>query len=227
MDRLSAWNNAMLILRGNGEDYLLTPDLDQFPMRGQPLYRELIAVNEFYRSTLTREHFATLERLPDSLRDGDTVFIHDSPFDRPPTTPLPDGIAEKYLRLISHAQGIHEQLPGDAWLRLEQWMMKNGVRTLFCGHTHAPFMRVLGGRRVCNVGSVGIPLDGDTRASWVRWEQNEGIEDRISIRRTAYPVEATIAVIEMTPDFVVGGDLASYIAMLRTATHWKFHYKIS
>jgi putative phosphoesterase len=35
-----------------------------------------------------------------------------------------------------------------------------------CGHTHRPFVSQVGGTLVFNVGSVGMPMDGDARASY-------------------------------------------------------------
>jgi predicted phosphodiesterase len=40
---------------------------------------------------------------------------------------------------------------------------------LFCvGHTHIPFVRALDGTLVVNVGAVGLPFDGDTRAGYAQ-----------------------------------------------------------
>jgi predicted phosphodiesterase len=46
--------------------------------------------------------------------------------------------------------------------------------TIFCiGHTHLPFLRTLDTTLVLNVGSVGLPFDGDRRASYARLVWNE------------------------------------------------------
>ena len=45
--------------------------------------------------------------------------------------------------------------------------------TIFCaGHTHMPFVRQLAATLVVNVGSVGLPFDGDRRAAYARLTRN-------------------------------------------------------
>jgi diadenosine tetraphosphatase ApaH/serine/threonine PP2A family protein phosphatase len=65
-------------------------------------------------------------------------------------------------------------------------------RTAFMGHTHVPVVRDLPDRRLVNVGSVGIPLDGDPRACFVLATPADG-RWQVETRRIAYDVEATIA----------------------------------
>ena len=84
-----------------------------------------------------------LAALPDSLRDSDTCFCHGSP--------LSD--VESFLP---------EPAPGEE--RLMGGVQ--GGRLVF-GHTHLPFARTGPyGVELVNPGSVGMPLDGDHRASY-------------------------------------------------------------
>jgi predicted phosphodiesterase len=63
---------------------------------------------------------------------------------------------------------------------------------LLCAHTHLPVNRVVAGRRVVNVGSVGLPFDGFPGASYALVHlQSEG-DYRIEFRRVAYDVEAVV-----------------------------------
>lgn len=62
-------------------------------------------------------------------------------------------------------------------------------RLAFGGHTHKPMDRALGLWRLVNVGSVGQPLDGDTRASYVI-ATFEGGDVHIEFRRVEFDVEA-------------------------------------
>jgi putative phosphoesterase len=55
-----------------------------------------------------------------------------------------------------------------------------------CGHTHFPMFRRLGQKIFLNPGSVGLPLDGDQRASYAVWH-----DGKISIRRAKYDLSAT------------------------------------
>jgi len=62
-------------------------------------------------------------------------------------------------------------------------------RTILFGHSHQQFQRPgPNGTLLVNPGSVGAPLDGDTRAAWALYEDGE-----ISLRRTAYDVERAAA----------------------------------
>ncbi len=52
------------------------------------------------------------------------------------------------------------------------------------GHTHIPMDRTIDGKRFLNPGSVGQPRDGDTRASYVVFEDNE-----VEFKRMEYDIE--------------------------------------
>jgi len=62
-------------------------------------------------------------------------------------------------------------------------------RTLVFGHSHLQFRRP-GPKEtdLVNPGSVGMPLDGDTRAAWASWDGND-----FTLHRTDYDVERTVA----------------------------------
>lgn len=61
-----------------------------------------------------------------------------------------------------------------------------GAAVFVTAHTHVPHVRLLDGTRVVNVGSVGIPGDGDGRASYGRltWTRSRGWNAEIA--RVAY-----------------------------------------
>jgi predicted phosphodiesterase len=62
-------------------------------------------------------------------------------------------------------------------------------RTILFGHSHLQFDRAgPNGTRLINPGSVGAPLDGDTRAAWALYEKGD-----ITLRRTEYDVERAVA----------------------------------
>ena len=62
-------------------------------------------------------------------------------------------------------------------------------RRLVFGHTHLPFERTVGQTELVNPGSVGMPLDGDHRASYGLRHHDGTIE----LRRVAYDHESAIA----------------------------------
>ena len=59
------------------------------------------------------------------------------------------------------------------------------VRTVACGHTHMPFVRLVDRRAIVNPGSVGMPY-GSPGAHWALLGDGRGI----SLRRTEYDTEA-------------------------------------
>jgi predicted phosphodiesterase len=63
---------------------------------------------------------------------------------------------------------------------------------LLCGHTHRPLDRTLDEVRVVNVGSVGLPLDGDQRAAYATLDFEDG-ECQVVLHRVDYDVETVIA----------------------------------
>ncbi len=62
------------------------------------------------------------------------------------------------------------------------------VRTVVCGHTHMPYVRLVLGRLVVNPGSVGMPY-GRPGAHWALL----GPGDTVQLRRTAYDCTAAVS----------------------------------
>ncbi|MGC8778565.1 MAG: metallophosphoesterase family protein [Candidatus Caldatribacteriaceae bacterium] len=63
-------------------------------------------------------------------------------------------------------------------------MASEKANVLLCGHTHIPFSRSIDHFTVVNDGSIGLPKDGDWRASWVLLEV--GADLAVEFRRTPY-----------------------------------------
>jgi predicted phosphodiesterase len=62
-------------------------------------------------------------------------------------------------------------------------------RTLVFGHSHLQFRRPgPNGNELVNPGSVGMPLDRDTRAAWASWDGSD-----FAFHRTEYDVERSVA----------------------------------
>jgi predicted phosphodiesterase len=62
-------------------------------------------------------------------------------------------------------------------------------RTLVFGHSHLQFRRPgPKDNELLNPGSVGMPLDGDTRAAWASWDGSD-----FTLRRTEYDIERSVA----------------------------------
>jgi putative phosphoesterase len=71
----------------------------------------------------------------------------------------------------------------------EQLLAGARERRLLVGHTHMAFRRESHGVEIVNPGSVGIPLDGDHRASYVLLHDGGEVEHR----RVEYDWRATLA----------------------------------
>jgi putative phosphoesterase len=63
------------------------------------------------------------------------------------------------------------------------------------GHIHQPYVRHLTTFTVANAGAVGLPYDGDPRASYLLLD-----DDRVEIRRVEYDVEYEIALLQRSSD---------------------------
>ena len=105
-----------------------------------------------------------LQLLPMEIREDDLVLVHAAPGDlwKAPTDPLDDAALENVYGSL-------------------------GATTVVYGHIHRPFIHQLPKFTVCNSGSVGMPYDGDSRASYLLLT-----EGRPEIRRVEYDVEREI-----------------------------------
>jgi diadenosine tetraphosphatase ApaH/serine/threonine PP2A family protein phosphatase len=62
-----------------------------------------------------------------------------------------------------------------------------GSEAVVYGHIHRPFIRDLPGLTVANTGSVGLPWDGDPRASYLLMDDR-----RAELIRVAYDIDAEV-----------------------------------
>jgi diadenosine tetraphosphatase ApaH/serine/threonine PP2A family protein phosphatase len=147
-------------------------------------------------AALSDDNKAFLASLPLSLRRDNLLFVHGSPNSQ-----------HEYL------------LPDmDAFAALER-VETAGADTLFCGHTHRPYVRELANgtiqvrvqgspgapipaeerqmelpvRRIINAGSVGEPRHGNTHATYVVHDEETG---GVEIREVPYDLERTCRAID-------------------------------
>lgn len=132
------------MIRGNHEDYVLS---ERTPDAGRP---------EWLRK-LCRHSAWTCEKIPDLLPDISTL---------PHQLDVigPDGgiVRCVHASMGGNRVGLHETM-GDDELH---GLVGSEPDVLCVGHTHQPFIRRLNQRVVFNVGAVGMPFDGDARASY-------------------------------------------------------------
>jgi putative phosphoesterase len=158
---------------GNTDEVLWRPEIrsgleQQMPKLG-PLLR--LVFDEYAPATrelLGEERIAWLRELPEERREGQLLLLHAGPGDLW-RAPLPESSDEELL---------------DAYGGLD-------AATVVYGHIHRPYVRELPELTVANSGSVGMPFDGDWRASYLLIE--DGVPE---LRRVEYDVEREIADLE-------------------------------
>lgn len=156
------------------------------------------------------ETLALLRELPDAtwIRGNGERWLREPPLDRPEVVPgteanarelgpeeverlysLPseaelDGILYVHGSPLSDVDSFHaEARPGE-----ERLLAGVRDRTVVFGHSHLQFRRPgPDGTDLVNPGSVGMPLDGDTRAAWASWDGD------FTFRRVEYDVERSVA----------------------------------
>ncbi len=69
------------------------------------------------------------------------------------------------------------------------------ARLVLYGHTHRPMERTTGRLHIANDGSVGLPLDGDPRPSYLLLDLT-GSECTVTLRRVEYEREKVVAELE-------------------------------
>ena len=167
-------------IRGNWDRWQAGDSRDMPPTAALRSAREDVA------AALGPDVVARLAGLPATHRDGDILFCHGAP----------NSDMDSFLPIH---EATDEALLG-------------GVRAglVVFGHTHLAFTRTEGAVTLLNPGSVGLPFDGDVRASWAVLHDDGSIE----IRRVAYDVEAAVAGLSrFSGPWVAGG-----IDRLRTAS---------
>jgi len=104
------------------------------------------------------------------------------------------------------------------WLsdaRLSEHLAEIDERLLVCAHTHRPLHRDLAGGTVVNVGSVGLPFNGDRRAQYAIFEHDEDEPGawRVELRQVDYDVEETLEIYERTGFLAEGGITARLLRL--------------
>ncbi len=223
-----AKNNAELTcIKGNGEEYLLTPDRDAMPDQDKEWNVDIINLVQWWEDHLTRADIEWIQTFHNHLFWKDACLVHDSPIDRlmPESWHKPN-IAPQYQEWFFHSRGILPDMSDEEWEKLWDFMGTQNFSLVFCGHTHIPFYKEHAGKRVINLGSAGAPLDGDGRPAWVLvTESVEGKLD-IAIRRVEYDVTLIHDLIDQTPDYYDFKDVDfkdAYKKWLATGIHWKAH----
>jgi len=180
LERLAALPGTRFV-QGNTDRYLVTgrrppqpPVEDESQWRKMPAFLEERDANfRWTMGQLDYKWYSFLRELPLEQRlnvpgYGSILGVHGSP--------------------LGDEVGVWADTPDS---ELREMVSGTDCRLLLCGHTHRPLDRVWDGARVVNVGSVGLPLDGDRRAAYALLELQAG-ECDAAIHRVEYDVEKVL-----------------------------------
>lgn len=175
---LRSLETPVRFLRGNGENDVLSVVRGRMPDRVPGPVEEIL---RWTAGTLTDDDVEFIETWDDTLRLecelGPVLFCHATP---------------------SSDNDIFTSRTPDAVLR--PVFESVGETVVVCGHTHMPFERTVGGVRVVNAGSVGMPF-GPAGADWLL------IADAVEPRHTDFDVEAAAVRIRGT-DYPAAAEFA-------------------
>jgi putative phosphoesterase len=175
--RLTALGDSARFIRGNTDRMLLeeAPDLDDPPPWPDR--------HAWTRAQLTEDERRFLAKRSDTaVVDvdglGAVLFCHGSPRSD-----------EEILTRVTPPERLSDILAG-----VEQ-------RVVVCGHTHVQFDRVVGGTRLVNAGSIGMPYEDELGAYWAL------LGEDVELRRTAYDSEQAASLIRAT-DYPAAAEFA-------------------
>jgi putative phosphoesterase len=95
----------------------------------------------------------------------------------------------------------------------EELLAGAGNDVVVFGHSHLQFIRELDGRTLVNPGSVGMPFDGDRRASYALWHGDA----RFDLRRVEYDVESYVVAMRERMAVTLGAWVETLVARIERA----------
>lgn len=140
-------------IRGNGERWLREPPQDR---------PEVMQSYELFTGGLPDDVVDWLYNLPPQAEVDGVLFVHGSPLSDVESFAPSAEAEDEDVRMLA---GVHD-------------------RVVVFGHSHQQFRRAgPDGTDLLNPGSVGMPLDGDTRAAWATYDSD------FTFHRTEYDVQ--------------------------------------
>jgi predicted phosphodiesterase len=180
LERLEALPQARFVM-GNTDRYLVTgrrpPQVsatDEAQWSRMPAFLEERDAN--FRWTVSRLSYRWYS------------FLSEQPFEQRLEVPGYGAVVGVHGSPLGDEVGVWAHTTDD---ELRGMLEDSDCRILLCGHTHRPLERALNGMRVVNVGSVGLPLDGDRRAAYATLDFEDG-GCRVLIHRVEYDVEEVL-----------------------------------
>lgn len=163
---LLAGMESVVLVRGNADRELVALGRGEPSTVGEPY-----EIDAWAAAQLSPEHMRLLADLPHPVTlevrgFGKVVFCHGTPRDD-------DEVVLVDTRLEQWAE-VFADLPDD-------------IRTVVCGHTHMPYLRLVDRRTVLNPGSIGMPYGGPG-GHWALLRQGN-----VSFRRVDIDLDAAVA----------------------------------
>lgn len=165
LDRLRDLGERAVLVRGNADRELVALACGDLSA-----VREVYEIDAWAAAELTDEHVRLLAGLQhpvtvDIEGFGPVVFCHGTPRD------------DEEVVLVDTRQERWAEAFAD---------LSEDVRTVVCGHTHMPFVRLVDRRLVVNSGSIGMPY-GRAGGSWALLR-----DGGVALRHTPVDVKAAI-----------------------------------
>jgi len=172
LDRLTSLGQRVLLVRGNADRELVAYRRGEGTNIPDP-------IAPWAAQQLTQQHVDLLAGLPHPVTVdidgfGPVLFCHGSPRDD-------DEVVLVDTRLTRWAEVLTD--------------VPDQVRTIVCGHTHMPFVRLVDRRLVINPGSIGMPY-GRAGGSWALLE-----DGNVTLRHTPVDLDEMIAAVVAGSDF--------------------------
>ena len=164
LDCLLALGNRGVLVRGNADRELLAL------ASGQQI-EVADEVTRWAAAQLSSDHLVLLGGLPHPVTVdidgfGPVLFCHGTPRD------------DEEVVLVDTRLARWQEIFAD---------LSTGVRTVVCGHTHMPFVRLVDRRLVINPGSIGMPY-GRTGGAWALLRSGQ-----VKLRHTSVNIGAAVA----------------------------------
>lgn len=163
--------HASLVVRGNHDDAI---GYDRDPECSLPFRRLAEETGRFTMSVVNDKQREFLRNLPlTASRDVNGVRF--------------------FACHATPADPLHEYRSADSDLWAKD-AAEGSCDVLLAGHTHVPFCRAVGARRIANPGSVGQSKNGGGRACYAIWE-----DGRLRLESVEYAIEVTAAKLRRMP----------------------------
>jgi predicted phosphodiesterase len=198
------------VLKGNHEDFVLSHLAEDGSQSG-PGFE--IRRHSLWTFNKLRDEAPWMAALPDEL----TVTLPAGP--RLPQQTL----RAVHASMLGNRRGIYPRQSDEELRRL----IAPPPSVLVVGHTHRPLIRSVDGTLVINVGSVGLPFDGEWRPCYARLTlQDSGW--RVSLVRVPYDRGLTDRLFSES-GFLAGGGAMTRIVLaeLRTARSLTYDWAVS